>query len=192
LNFFELFFSAAVAAFQNVGIHFDKTRTAKDRTTLRRIKRNGRIFIAAGAIDGDFDALFDSGGLRGGNRSDAFIFGLLAFSTAFRRVSQTFVAEENLLADCPQKLVSAIDTGNVFVKKISIIGKSFLIKLFKVFKICVRHPCSLPLSVKANQYNGSYKVEKPPKNDSLKMLEEHFLGNIYSDNFSAKSVNLQL
>jgi hypothetical protein len=151
LNFFELLFAVAVAAFQNVRVHFDKARAAKDGATLRRIKWNGRVFIAAGAIDGDFDALFDSGGLRGSNRSDAFVFGLLAFSTAFWRVSQTFVTEENLFADCPQKLVSAIDTGNVFIKKISIIGKSLLIKLFKVFKICIRHPCSLPLSVKANQ-----------------------------------------
>ena len=54
-------------AFQNFGIHFDVAGAAKNGTTLRRIEWNGRKIFAARAIDGDFDALFDSGGLGGGD-----------------------------------------------------------------------------------------------------------------------------
>jgi hypothetical protein len=60
------------------------------------------------AIDGDFDFLFDAGGLRclcGGN---SLVFGLFAGLTSFRRVLQSFVVEKLLLADRPNKIQSAV------------------------------------------------------------------------------------
>ena len=91
-------------------MHSKETSSAIDGTVLRRIKRNCCVSVAFGAMNGDFDFLFDSclrRGLRGG---DAFVFGLLASATAFRWISQAFVAEKFLFADSPNKILTAVNT----------------------------------------------------------------------------------
>ena len=68
---------------------------------MRRVKRDGGCDAATGAVDFDFDFAFDAVILRSG---DALGFGLLAGFTAFRRIAQTFVAENQLFARCPDEL----------------------------------------------------------------------------------------
>ncbi len=80
-------------------IHFQIAGAAKDRATLRRVKGDGRVAAAFGAVNGDFDFLFNARFTGGDNRVEPFILRLLAFLTAFWRILQPFVAEKYLLAD---------------------------------------------------------------------------------------------
>jgi hypothetical protein len=121
-----------LATVEKFRIHFQIARTAIDGTTLRRVKRNGCVTIASGTINGDLNSLLNADGLRGGNRSDSFIFGLFAFPTAFGRVLQTFVAEKSLFADRPNKIAPAINTQNIYIYKICTVGASLLIELIKI------------------------------------------------------------
>lgn len=67
-------------------IHFEKTRAAVNGATLRRIKGNGCVTAALGAINGNFDFLFDARFVGGDYGVEAFVFSMFAFFTAFRRV----------------------------------------------------------------------------------------------------------
>ena len=115
-------------------VHFEKTGTAINRTTLRRIKGNGRVTIASGAINGDFDFLFDSGFVGGKNDVEPFIFRLFTILTAFRRIQQTFIPEEHLFANRPYKVFSTINAPDTRILKIRLDGKSRLIKFFEIVR----------------------------------------------------------
>ncbi len=110
-------------------MHFDITRTAENRATLRGVKRNGSSAIASRAEDRNFDSLFHAGFLGGGNGGNAVVFFAFAVAAAFRRILQTFIAEKNLLADRPEKFLAAIDAGNLSVIEIGFIRANFLIGL---------------------------------------------------------------
>ena len=71
---------------ENLGIHRQKTGAAENRATLRRVERNGCVFITLGAVNRHFDFLFDAGSLRRHDRFDAFVLGLFTRFTAFRRI----------------------------------------------------------------------------------------------------------
>jgi hypothetical protein len=118
-------------------VHFDITRAAKNRATLRRVKGNGRSLVAAGAKNGDFDSLFDAGGLSRADCSYPVVFVAFAVTAAFRRILQTFIAEKNLLADRPEKFPSAVDAGNLSVVKIGFVRANFLLRFFKNIELNV-------------------------------------------------------
>jgi hypothetical protein len=99
-------------------VHHQETRTAIYRASLRRVKRNGRVCVAARAIDGDFDFLFDAGklcGLRGG---DAIVFRFFAVFATLWGVLQTFVVEKLLLAARPYKFLIAVNAKYLTVFKL--------------------------------------------------------------------------
>ncbi len=98
-------------------VHFEETRTAIDGATLRRVERYGCVAFAIGAVDGDFDFLFDTGGFGGGDWRDALVFGLLATFTAFGRILQSFIVIKSLFACCPNKILSAVNTQNTYIFK---------------------------------------------------------------------------
>jgi hypothetical protein len=60
-------------------------------------------------LDGDFNSLPDAGCLRCGDGCESFILGLLAGFATFGLVLQPFVMKEDLLARCPDEIVSAVN-----------------------------------------------------------------------------------
>ena len=68
------------------------------------------MLVALGAVDGNFDALSHTGGLRGGDGGEAFILGLLARLAALRFVLQSLVMKEDLLPGRPDEILTAVDT----------------------------------------------------------------------------------
>lgn len=109
---------AVIAGTENLWIHRQKTCAAIDGAPLRWIKRNGRVFIALGAVNGDLDFLFDTGSLRRHHCFDAIIFGLFTRLASFGRVLQSFIPKEYLLADSPDKIFAAIVADDHFIFQI--------------------------------------------------------------------------
>jgi hypothetical protein len=62
------------------------------------------------ALHGDLNSLANAGGLRGGNRCEPFVLGLLARFASLGFVLQTFVVKEDLLASRPDEIISAVNT----------------------------------------------------------------------------------
>jgi hypothetical protein len=73
------------------------------------------LLTALRALNRDFDALANAGGLRGGDGRESLILGLLAWLAAFRFVFQTLVVKENLLARRPDEILPAIYTLDVAI-----------------------------------------------------------------------------
>jgi hypothetical protein len=67
------------------------------------------LLAALGAVHSHFNALLDSGDLGRGYRRQAIILSLFAGLTTFRFVLQTLVVKEHLLANSPNKWLTAID-----------------------------------------------------------------------------------
>jgi hypothetical protein len=67
------------------------------------------LLPALRALYGDFDSLADTRRLRGGNCCEPFILGLLAGLAALGLVLQTLVVKEDLLAGCPDEIITAVD-----------------------------------------------------------------------------------
>lgn len=63
---------------------------------------------ALSALDGDLYTLAHAGSLRGGNRCQSLILGLLAWLTSLGFVPQTLVLKKELFATCPDETFSAI------------------------------------------------------------------------------------
>ena len=84
---------------------------------MRRKEWDGRRCPAACAIYGDFDSLFDTGTLRGGNGSEPFVFGMLTFLAAFRRVLKLLVPKKDLFARRPDEMRVAVDAKNGLIGK---------------------------------------------------------------------------
>ena len=95
-----------------------KTRAAKYGPSLRRIKRDGGLLAALGAVHSHFNALLDSGDLGRGYRRKAVILSLFAGLTTLWFVLQTFVVKENLLANSPNKWLTAIDARDRSILKV--------------------------------------------------------------------------
>ncbi len=89
-----------------------KARTAIDRTSLRRIKRDGGLLPALRTLHRDFDSLSHSRCLCCRNCRKAFVFCLLTRLASFWFVLEAFVVEEHLLAGCPDKVLVTVDTPN--------------------------------------------------------------------------------
>jgi hypothetical protein len=88
----------------------EEAGAAIDRTALRWIKRHCSLLAALRALNGDLNPLANAGGLRGGNRSEPFILGLLARLASLGFILQTLVVKEDLLASSPDEIISAIYT----------------------------------------------------------------------------------
>jgi hypothetical protein len=84
--------------------------TAVNRAALGGIERNRSLLSALGALDRNFDALSHSRRLRGRDRSQSFIFRLLAGLAALWFVFEPFVVKEDLLAGSPGKVLVTIHT----------------------------------------------------------------------------------
>ncbi len=125
-------FGRLLAAILGKRIFFQKAGTAKNRTTLRRIKGNSRITVAFSAVNGDFYFLFDAGFGGIENSIKPVSFRLFAVLAAFRRILQTFVAEEYLLANRPNKVLTAINASNIFIFNIWLFSEGSQIKFFKI------------------------------------------------------------
>ena len=111
----------------------EKTRAAENRTTLRGIKGNGRLLTALRAINRHFDALADTGCLRGGDGRQSFVLRLLAGLTTLRFVLQPFVMKERLLAARPDEIFIAINTTDVTILKLRL---NFCVVPFSVDLAC--------------------------------------------------------
>ena len=94
------------------GLAGQETRTAIDRTSLRRIKRDGGLLPALRALHGDFNSLSHSRRLGCCNGREPFVFCLLTRLAPFWFVPEAFVVEEHLIAGCPDKVLVAVDTSN--------------------------------------------------------------------------------
>jgi hypothetical protein len=87
----------------------EEAGAAVDGTTLRRVEGYCGLLAALGALNRDLNSLANAGGLRGGNRCETFVLGLLARFASLGFVLQTFVVKENLLASRPDEIISAIN-----------------------------------------------------------------------------------
>jgi hypothetical protein len=63
-----------------------------------------------GALNRDLYSLANAGGLRCGNRGEAFVLSLLAGFATLGFVLQSFVMKEDLLASRPDEILSAVNT----------------------------------------------------------------------------------
>lgn len=127
--------SVSISVSENVRIHFQITGTAENRTTLRRIKRDSGIAIAPGAVDGDFDMLFDAGGLGIGNCRETLIFSLLAGFTTLWRILQSFVVKEKLFAARPNKCFAAIYTQYIGIFEFYLFGDNSTFKIMRIIQL---------------------------------------------------------
>jgi hypothetical protein len=84
--------------------------TAVNGAPLGGIERNRSLLSALGALDRNFDALSYSRRLRGRDRSQSFVFRLLARLAALWFVFEPFVVKEDLLAGSPGKVLVTIHT----------------------------------------------------------------------------------
>lgn len=86
--------------------------TAVHRAALGGVKRYRRLLSALSALDGNFDALSYSRRLRGCNRSQSFVFRLLARLAALWFVFEPFIVKENLLAGSPNEILVTVYTSD--------------------------------------------------------------------------------
>jgi len=89
-----------------------KAGTAVDRAPLGGIKRYRSLLSALSALDRNFDSLSYSRRLRGCNRSQSFVFSLLARLAALWFVLQPFIVKEYLLAGSPNEILVTIYTSD--------------------------------------------------------------------------------
>jgi hypothetical protein len=104
-----------LAAVEDLRIELEKARAAIYRATLRRIKRHGRRRAAAGASDRNFDSLSNARRLRESKRSKPLILGLLTLCATLGRVLELLIAEKDLFADRPGKILAAVDATNTTI-----------------------------------------------------------------------------
>ena len=90
-------------------VHFQETRAAVNRATLRRVKGNRCRLAASSAIYRDLDPLLDAGELCRGNGRYPLILCIFAFLATLGRVLQLFVAVKNLFTGGPNKMCAAVD-----------------------------------------------------------------------------------
>lgn len=128
---------------------FKITTAAQNRTSLRRVKRDGRVRLAFCTMNGDLDPLFNAGSLRGGDRGDPFVFRLFTILASFRRIRQTFIAEKRLFSDRPDKILPAVNAMYIFILKVLLVGKGFFVKFFQAFyfNLCFHFPSLLSLII---------------------------------------------
>lgn len=121
--------------FQQRRIHFQKTRTTVNGTTLGGIKRHGRPDFAFCAVDGHLYPLLDSGVLGRQDRRQSLIFGFFAVLAALRSVFQSLVAKKSLFAGRPDKVHVAVDAENFLIREfgILIVGIQFGFVCFACF-----------------------------------------------------------
>jgi hypothetical protein len=92
-----------------LGSACEEAGAAVDGATLRGIERDCGLLPALRTLHGDFDALAHTRRLRGGNRCEPFILGLLARLATLRLILQTFVVKEDLLASRPDEIISTVN-----------------------------------------------------------------------------------
>jgi hypothetical protein len=88
----------------------EEAGAAVDRATLRWIEGHCCLLAALRALHGDFDSLANARCLRGGNRGETFVLGLLARFATLGLVLQTFVVKEDLFASSPDEIIPAVYT----------------------------------------------------------------------------------
>jgi hypothetical protein len=108
------FFSSCCAV---LAMACEEAGAAVDRTALRGIKRHRGLLAALRALNRNLNPLANTGSLRGGNRSEPFVLGLLARFASLGFILQTLVVKEDLLASRPDEIISAINTFDRTVVK---------------------------------------------------------------------------
>ena len=105
-----------------LGIHGEETRSAINRSSLRREERDSCLVGTFRTVNDYFNPLFRSGCLRIRDSGQPLIFCLLAGFTSFWRILQSLVMEKESLASGPDKFLSAINAGQVKVFKFDRLG----------------------------------------------------------------------
>ena len=95
----------------------EKTRAAIDRSALTGIERYSCCRLAAIAVSPHLDPVTFTRYLGHFYGLKTQVLGLLAFFASFRRILEVFIAEESLLASCPNKIVFTVDAGDQLVRK---------------------------------------------------------------------------
>jgi hypothetical protein len=141
LNFFELKAAAAACGSglkpQLVALAAcQKTGTTINGASLRRIKGNGCLLSALGTLDRNLYALAHACGLRGGNGGETFVLRLLAGLATLRLVLETLVVKEDLLACCPDEIISAIHTLDGAILKLRFRLAPLTIRFARDLNLC--------------------------------------------------------
>jgi hypothetical protein len=94
------------------------------------------LLAALRALHRNLYTLSHTGGLRGGNRRQSLVLGLLAWLAALRLVSQSLILEKELFASCPDKILSAVNTPERAVFKLRFGMAPFAVRAARHLYLC--------------------------------------------------------
>jgi hypothetical protein len=117
------------------------------------------LLAALRALHGDLYTLSYARGVRGSNRCQSFVLGLLAWLAALRLVPQSLVLKKELFASCPDKILAAVNTPERAVFKLGLGMAPFAVRAARHLYLC--HDENFPPLISACG-NGPRKVGLMP------------------------------